>query len=117
MERLTKKEGVITQIDKDGNITKKEFIEVKDKDEAYKKLYELEDIEQEIGIELTTLFKAVMNGFWCKNQYGYHQVDEYEYVIDLESSRLIQLYEEDGEVFYFEDYGKDWALTKQELEQ
>ena len=28
MERLTKKEGVITQIDKDGNITKNNLIEV-----------------------------------------------------------------------------------------
>ena len=114
MKRLTKKEGIITQIDKDGNITKNEFIEVKDKDEAYKKLCQLEDIEEEFGIDLITLFKAVMNGFWYKNQYGYHQVDDYEYVIDLESSRLIQLYE-DSEVFYFEDYGKEWALTESEL--
>ena len=117
MERLTKKEGVITQIDKDGNIIKNDFIEVKDKDEAYKKLCQIEDIEQEFGIDLITLFKAVMNGFWYKNKYGYHQADDYEYVIDLESNRLVKLYEEDGRIFCFEDYGKDWALTKQELEQ
>ena len=85
--------------------------------ETIDKLGKLEDIEEEIGIDFITLFKAVMNGFWYKNQYGYHQVDEYEYVIDLESSRLIKLYEEDGRTFYFEDYGKDWALTKKELEQ
>lgn len=85
--------------------------------DIYCKLEQLENIEEELGIELTTLFKAVMNGFWYKNKYGYHQVDEYEYVIDLESSRLIKLYEEDGRTFCFEDYGKDWALTKQELEQ
>ena len=117
MERLTKKEGVITQIDKDGNITKNNLIEVKDKDEAYKKLCQIEDIEEEFSIDLITLFKAVMNGFWYKNKYGYHQADDYEYVIDLESSRLVKLYEEDGRIFCFEDYGKDWALTKKELEQ
>ena len=72
MNRLTRKEGVITQIDKDGNITKNDFIEVKDKDEAYRKLCQIEDIEQELGIDLITLFKAVMNGFWYKNKYGYH---------------------------------------------
>lgn len=56
-----------------------------------------------------------MNGFWYKNQYGYHQVDEYEYAIDLESSSLIKLYEENGRTFYFEGHGKIWALTKEEL--
>ena len=85
--------------------------------EAIDKLGQLEDIEEEFGIDLITLFKAVMNGFWYKNKYGYHQADDYEYVIDLESNRLVKLYEEDGRIFCFEDYGKDWALTKKELEE
>lgn len=84
---------------------------------ALEKLSKIEDIEEEIGIDLTILFKAIMNGFWYKNQYGYHQVDEYEYAIDLESSSLIKLYEENGRTFYFEDYGKIWALTKEELKK
>ena len=81
------------------------------------RLEEYRKIEKEFSIDLITLFKAVMNGFWYKNKYGYHQADDYEYVIDLESSRLVKLYEEDGRIFCFEDYGKDWALTKKELEQ
>lgn len=93
-----------------------EYEQIKDSNACVDKLGKLEDIEEEFGIDLITLFKAVMNGFWYKNQCGYHRVDDYEYVIDLESSRLIQLYEEDGEIFYFEDYGKEWALTREELE-
>ena len=70
----------------------------------------------EFGIDITTLFKAVMNGFWFKTQYDYYLIEPYEYAIDLESSRLIELYEENGYIFYFEDYGKTWALTREELE-
>lgn len=83
--------------------------------EAYQELGKLEDIEEENGIDLITLFKAVMNGFWWKSPLGFHYVNNYEYVIDLEESRLIQLYEENSSIFYFEDYGKVWALTKEEL--
>lgn len=84
--------------------------------EALEKLDQFKKIEEEFGIDLITLFKGVMNGFWYKDTNGYHQIDSYEYAIDLESSRLIQLYEEHSRTFYFEDYGKTWALTKEELE-
>ena len=80
------------------------------------KLGQLEDIEEELGIDLITLFKAIMNGFWLKRISNYDFVEPYSYIIDLESSRLVQLYEENTRIFYFEDYGKTWALTKEELE-
>lgn len=64
------------------------------------KLGQLEDIEEELGIDLITLFKALKDGYW---------------------------YKEDNEIIFEEPngeglremlcgYGKTWALTKEELE-
>lgn len=123
MGRLTKKEGVITQIDKDGNIKKNEFIEVKDKDEAYKKLCELEDIEQELGIKLTTLFKALKYGVYyytSQNQLTHDYVWLYDNYVsasvrDKLSYSLLTCFQK--QILSFEDYGKTWSLTKEALEQ
>ena len=119
MERLTKKEGVITQIDKDGNITKNNLIEVKDKDEAYKKLYQLEDIEEEIGIELTTLFKAYSNGFYVKGEKEKQYIDFQNYLNAnaFKHKEMFYGHERCYQYVKLYDYGKDWALTKKELEQ
>lgn len=88
-----------------------------------------EDIEEELGIDLLTLFKALKNGIWYKvnhevNQFipdeGMHIVadcngseERTNYwllsVIDLNSKEcLID--------FWVDNYGKTWALTKEELE-
>ena len=123
MERLTKKEGVITQIDKDGNITKNNFIEVKDKDEAYKKLCQLEDIEEEIGIELTTLFKSLKYGvyyFTSQNQLTHDYVwlyDNYVSAIlrDKLSYSLLTCFQK--QILSFEDYGKTWSIYREALDQ
>ena len=123
MERLTKKEGVITQIDKDGNLTKNNFIEVKDKDEAYKKLCQLEDIEEEIGIELTTLFKSLKYGvyyFTSQNQLTHDYVwlyDNYVSAIlrDKLSYSLLTCFQK--QILSFEDYGKTWSIYREALDQ
>lgn len=119
MKRLTKKEGVITQIDKDGNITKNNFIEVIDKDEAYKKLYELEDIEDEIGIELTTLFKAYSNGFYVKGEKEKQYIDFQNYLNAnaFKNKEMFYGHERCYQYVKLYDYKKEWALTKKELEQ
>ena len=117
MKRITKKEGVITQIDKDGNITKTEFIEVKDKDEANRKLYELEEIEEELGIELTTLFKA-LKGIWIKdNDRTYYVGSPYLCFAENNKRELEMQFRVVDTWFYIKDYGKKWALTREELEQ
>ena len=123
MERLTKIEGVITQIDKDGNITKNNLIEVKDKDEAYKKLCQLEDIEEEIGIELTTLFKALKYGVYyytSQNQLTHDYVWLYDNYVsasvrDKLSYSLLTCFQK--QILSFEDYGTMWSIYREALEQ
>lgn len=74
------------------------------------KLGQLEDIEEELGIDLITLFKALKNGVWVKAFVGivFIQVScNYFAFLNNEIAPMI---------YYFKDYGKTWALTKEELE-
>ena len=67
------------------------------------KLGQLEDIEDELGIDLIILFKALDKGIYCKDS-GYTKNE--------------RLYHYGADKFYdFKDYGKTWALTKEELEK
>lgn len=83
------------------------------------KLGKLEDIEQELGIPLEVLFKALKNGVYIKD-------DRYNYPLDVELRHDYM-----REKFYLEitddrysgyldtnseDYGKTWTLTREELE-
>ena len=81
---------------------------------AIDKLGQLEDIEQELGIDLITLFKALKNGVYFENDKKHHIV-----ALDLGCSGNYRLSYEivDGlfESVYTEDYGKTWALNKEEL--
>ena len=89
------------------------------------KLKHYEDIEEELGIDLITLFKALKNGIYLKfgsekitGVYYEHRAilprhfdkDYKGYFIDLQLELSINFN------FYFKDYGKTWALTKEELE-
>lgn len=79
------------------------------------KLGQLEDIEEELGIDLITLFKAVKSGAWTKYDNEISKCDECEYeMLDV----FIYFYWNDGKhlVFYLSEYGKSWALTKEELD-
>lgn len=81
-----------------------------DIEEVSNKLGELEDIEEELGIDLITLFKALKQGYvWYDNE---------KFKIEcLYIKPRIHLYVTDGVgACYMEDYGKTWALTKEELE-
>ena len=78
----------------------------------YNKLYEHENQEEELGIELLTLIKALENGVY------YKQDDEVKFwtVLSLTSCHgKLELYFND-KFYYFKDYGKTWALTKVVLE-
>ena len=79
------------------------------------KLDQLEDIEDELGIDLIILFKAIRNGFY-DNEGNYYQ--SYDYSIDIEGNCLRETFEDymNSKSFYFQDYGKTWVLTKEELE-
>lgn len=75
-----------------------------------------EDIKEELGIDLITLFKALKNGAYIP---FYGQIISLEkYKIDFPNKRFIakhfngKMYEE---TLYFKDYGETWALKKEGL--
>lgn len=76
------------------------------------KLGQLEDIEEELGIDLVTLFKALKDGIFVDG----HSEREYVF-LDVNEKELFTI--NDFECTYFaaslRQYGKFWALTKEEL--
>lgn len=85
--------------------------------DIYCKLQYLENIEEEIGIDLITLFKALKNGIYI-NDGGI--VDEigniYESEIkSIEHCPLWSFTTDDGGEYAFKDRGKTWALDKEEF--
>lgn len=96
---------------------------------AIDKLGKLEDIEEELGIELEVLFSALKNGFYTKSNNGikFWKEDDkhFVYVRDLKYDIEICCEECENAIgavptMFLErstkDYGKTWALTKEELE-
>lgn len=105
-----------------------EYEQIENSNACVDKLGKLEDIEEELGIDLITLFKALRNGIWTNQEQCYG--DEKQGKIRFFQVRL--LLEENAvgcihnsmwkgkeviRTLYFKDYGKTWALTKEELEQ
>ena len=86
----------------------------------YNKLHELEDIEEEFGFDLS-LFKKVLLGdkngicFWSANDDNPKPVGPYRMNIDFSNLRFYSRGDYWSVVYYFKDYGKTWALTKEEL--
>ena len=90
------------------------------------KLSQLEDIEDELGIDLITLFRAMKDGIWVKEKHlpkspirfiiPDELVFDTEYLYQLKFCRGYTKLRETCYPFYFKDYGKTWALTKEELE-
>ena len=132
MNRLTKKSNSVLEaieyqlIDEKENLDANEGIK-KIPVLATNKLGRLEDIEEELGIDVITLFKALKDGIWTNQEQWYG--DEKQGKIRFFQVRL--LLEENAvgcihnsmwkgkeviRTLYFKDYGKTWALTKEELE-
>ena len=86
---------------------------------AFKELEAYQDIEEELGIDLITLFKALKNGFYGKTWNG--KIKHYTsktHDFGFDTKRLLTFstgYEIDDE-YAIKDYGKTWALTRKELE-
>ena len=95
-----------------------------DNEEALDKLGQLEDIEEELGIDFITLFKALKNGFYHidKNKHIYTTKPTkgnggaMNFYACLECIIAEDTYG-DQYIYSLKDYGKVWALTKEELEQ
>ena len=107
MERLTKDKRTMCIVEDNQN--KNYFNQIHDK------LSKLEDLEEELGISLEVIFKALEKGFYYKSK----TPDEIFMYPQINTT----IGHQNGEWFigYYtwwltKDYGKTWALTKEELE-
>ena len=122
MDRITEVIVTYPQCDKKGNLTKVEALHFKDVDEAYKKLYQLENLEEELGIDLITLFKALKYGVYyytSQNQLTHDYVWLYDNYISVGfreklSYSFMTCFQK--QILLFEDYGVTWAIYRPELE-
>ena len=123
MERLTERKTSYPSCDKKGNLERVDYIKIKDKKLAEEKLCQLEDIEEEIGMELK-IFHKLMNMLYCSEPNILYVKDKDTIVkvgileIDYCKKKII-FYKDssynDDYVYGFAQYGKTFALTKEEL--
>ena len=93
----------------------KRFVfDMKDYRKACQKLGQLEDVEEELGIDLITLFKALKNGIYTKTKNGISFKRSNDLRIRPHTNQW-QLYYFSYSRVFTKDYGKTWALTKEEL--
>lgn len=77
--------------------------------ESKQKLGQLEDIEEELGIDLILLYKCMLKHFVYRKLYNGRIVeDKFRY----DEAGFNGQYG----VYDLKDYGKTWALTREELE-
>lgn len=132
MDRLTKK-------DKNGFliIPNKQLIEQTGVLCRYcEKLCQLEDFEEELGIDLITLIEILKNKYVYTNGFN-NRIEKFKFeqIEGIEETifgrkylrilfREVESENDDGEETYgvgwlpdFKDYGKTWSLTREELEK
>ena len=88
-----------------------------DTEDVIDKLGQLEDIEDELGINLVTLFIALRNGIYTVED-GYIPPDFLLLKYNKKFSRLVDNRPSaiaGGTCFYLQGYRTLWALTKEEL--
>lgn len=105
MERLTRVSNVRMNADDDTFV-----VMAGDVNKAFNKLGRLERIEQELGIPLEVLFKALKEGIY-HIRYDSIFVD---LTVTLKGNIVFQ--DSDNNLISLKDYGKAWALTREELE-
>ena len=81
------------------------------------KLSQLEDIEEELGIDLIILFKALTKGIYRKTNYDIVFYNPSSMSITKTPHFGWCLYHRSYTRLFPKDYGKTWALTKEELEK
>lgn len=97
---------------KDYDINRCNFGRITD-DMIFNKLGKLEDIEEELGIDLITLFKALKDGVFINEDGSVYKdyIKSIEYWLDgwgfISNDDYIDV--------LFKDYGISWALTEKEL--
>lgn len=81
------------------------------------KLGQLEDIEDELGIELITLFKALKKGVYIKKAYlPFYPLALMREDYSNHTTKYFVFYKGKKKYLKLRDYGKTWALTREELE-
>ena len=126
MERVTEKRVIYPVCRKGETPEKREFIYIKNKVYAEKKLFALENIEQEFGVSLVKLLNAkkVYYMTWNNDCTGFVIAETHRLFINL-TNRTIEFFEHEYSEFTFDlelkNYGKNdvycgWAFTKEELE-
>lgn len=95
--------------------------------EAIDKLGQLEDIEDELGIDLITLFKASEYGFYMINEgqikfvkQGYQFNLRGRYIHLNSGYKELDFKLEDkpfSDILLFKDYGATWSIDRKDLEQ
>lgn len=80
---------------------------------ATQKLGKLEDIEDELGISIEALLKKPYFTIFYRDEKGIIQESSI-FAVYLQEFCVIACFNQTK--FYFKDYGKTWALTKEELE-
>lgn len=84
-------------------------------------LQQYKQLERELGIDLITLFKALKNGVYVKNEYAYDYYEiEYKKVRGIEKTGLSAIsniceFPECDEILCYSNYDKFWALTEEIL--
>ena len=111
MNRLTKKDTLRDNGYAIKNLSYETTIAVNDK------LGQLEDIEEELGIDLITYLRLVivhknnsLNYIYDKKNNDYEKIKGWDFFDEMKLSY-------GSENYYFKDYGKTWALSKEELEE
>lgn len=83
--------------------------------ELVDKLQDLKNIEEELGIPLITLFKA-LKGIWIKDNDRTYYVGSPYLCYAENNKRELEFQFKVGEIWhYVKDYGKTWAFTRKEL--
>lgn len=122
--RLTERKTVYPRCDKQGNLTKVDCIEIKNKGLAEEKLCQLEDIEDELGIDLITFFKIfkeqevyikLNNGEIIEGFSPMIEEDLLGIYFTINGKHINSIADYDSYYVSLKDYRKTWALTKEEL--
>lgn len=80
------------------------------------KLGRLEDIEEELGIDLITLFKALTNDVYLYHNKKLIKCEQAPCLLCFDNEYCLEFqFDYDVEQVYLKDYGKTWALTNEEL--
>ena len=107
-----------------------EYEQIENSDECVDKLGKLEDIEEQLGVDLITLFKILEQGYVYTTGFNKRMEKWYFQCIEginkttLGRKKYLEIVFNENEdlkgcvswIPDWRDYGKTWALTKEELE-